>query len=319
MTNLGEPNGATSAPVRSALSKHFNGDAPIVPNRSIAGTALISVVAIMTLLACLTVGAVSLVADASRDWQNDISREITIQLRPVDGAEISAETEKAVALVEKMPGIGEAMVLDDKEAGKLLAPWLGEGVDLSDLPVPRLILVKIDDPAKVDFPALRTQLAAQIKGAALDDHNAWSKRLRTMSRTVVTIGIAVLALVLTAMVLSIVFATRAAMAGNRDVVDVLHMVGAEDGFIAREFQRHFLLLGLKGGLAGGLAAVVVFLTVAIFGPSSAGSPTIFTTLFGGLTLGPTAYFGVFGIVALVAALTAATSRVAVISQLRLHI
>ena len=58
--------------------------------------------------------------------------------------------------------------------------------------------------------------------------------------------------------LSVTFATRAAMATNRPVIEVLHLIGAKDGFIAEHFQRHFLLLGLKGGLIGGAAAIALF-------------------------------------------------------------
>jgi cell division transport system permease protein len=95
-----------------------------------------------------------------------------------------------------------------------------------------------------------------VTGASVDDHSVWTSRLSAMAGTVVAGGFAIMLLVLGSMVLSVVFATQAAMAGNKDVVSVLHFVGAEDTFIAREFQRHFLVLGLKGGVVGGLASIV---------------------------------------------------------------
>ena len=72
-----------------------------------------------------------------------------------------------------------------------------------------------------------------------------------MATTAIAGGIGVLALVLLATVLSVTFATRGAMATNRPIVEVLHFIGAKNGFIAGHFQRHFLLLGLKGGAIGG--------------------------------------------------------------------
>ena len=42
------------------------------------------------------------------------------------------------------------------------------------------------------------------------------------------------------------------MAANRPVIEVLHFIGARDRYIAGQFQRHFLWLGLKGGAIGGL-------------------------------------------------------------------
>src|SRR5690606_13333502 len=107
------------------------------------------------------------------------------------------------------------------------------------------------------------------------------------------------------------FATRGAMASNRDVVSVLHFVGAEDGFIAREFQRHFLLLGLKGGLAGALAATVLFAILAlIIAPSMTETDQV-SAMFGRFAVGPVGYFGALGIAFLIAVMTAVTSRLTV--------
>jgi cell division transport system permease protein len=115
------------------------------------------------------------------------------------------------------------------------------------------------------------------------------------------------------MALSVVFATRAAMAGNRDVIEVLHFVGAEDAFIAREFQRHFLILGLKGGIGGGVAAMISF-AVADWVTRGAQANAVSDqaqALFGGFSIGLTGYFGIIAIIVLVASLTAATSRLTV--------
>ena len=79
-----------------------------------------------------------------------------------------------------------------------------------------------------------------------------------MAGTAVVAGVAVLVLVLAVTVLSVTFATRGAMATNRPIVEVLHYVGATDGFVASQFQRHFLMLGFKGGAIGGGAAILLF-------------------------------------------------------------
>ena len=65
-------------------------------------------------------------------------------------------------------------------------------------------------------------------------------------------------LVIAATMLSVTFATRGAMATNKTVIEVLHFVGAKNGFIAGNFQRHFLILGLEGGAIGGGAAIALF-------------------------------------------------------------
>jgi len=294
-------------------SPEFRHAAPIVPPGTIAGYALTIVIAIMSFLACLTIGAVTVVRDASNDWQSDIAREVTIQIRPIDGVDMAQQIDKAVALAQSIPGIGNASALSDSETRNLLEPWLGSGLDLETLPVPRLIQVELDDPVNADLDTLRQKIAAEVKGGSLDDHSAWTRRLTAMARTMVIGGFVVLGLVLTAMMLSVVFATRAAMAGNRDVIEVLHLVGAEDGFIANEFQRHFLLLGLKGAAAGGGAAIVAFTVSIIFQRQAPGSPAFdqLQALFGQTGVGAAAYIGALAIVFLVAILTAVTSRFAV--------
>ena len=291
--------------------------AAIVPPQAVAGRALTLVVAIMSFLACLTVGAVSVVWEAADAWQNDLVREITIQIRPTEGVDMLREIDKAVALAQEFPGIESVRAMSDAETKELLEPWLGEGLQLDGLPVPRLIQITVGDPTALDLAQLRQMVSGTVTGASVDDHSIWTSRLSAMAGAVVVGGFAIMVLVLGSMVLSVVFATQAAMAGNKDVVSVLHFVGAEDGFIAREFQRHFLVLGLKGGVSGGVAAILSFLLIDMFTRQSSGQAGTdqVSALFGGVSVSLPGYFGVFGVVFLVAILTALTSGLAVKAHL----
>lgn len=291
--------------------------AAIVPPQSVAGRALTLVVAIMSFLACLTVGGVSVVWEAADAWQNDLVREVTIQIRPADGLDMLLEIDKAVALTREFPGVGTVRALSDAETRSLLQPWLGEGLDLDSLPVPRLIQITISDPSVLKLGDLRTAVETEVSGATLDDHSNWTSRLSAMAGAVVVGGVAIMTLVLASMVLSVVFATQSAMAGNKDVVSVLHFVGAEDSFIAREFQRHFLMLGLKGGISGGAMAIVCFVLLDVFTRQTEGqaSSDQLSALFGSVSVSVPGYLGVVGVVFLVAVLTALTSGLAVKAHL----
>src|SRR4051794_26969810 len=167
----------------------------LVPENTIAGNALTAVVAIMSFLACLTLGSVTLVRDAARDWQSDILREITIQVRPTEGVDLTAETTKAATVIKLIKGVASVRVLDDKESARLLEPWLGTGLDLADLPIPRLVIVRLSDPQAVNLADMASRLKTQVHGASLDDHSAWTERLQTMANATVFVGIAILALV----------------------------------------------------------------------------------------------------------------------------
>lgn len=285
----------------------------LVPEGTVAGNALTIVVAIMSFLACLTLGSVSLVRDASRTWQSDIAREVTIQVKPVEGIDADAEAARAAEIARATPGVSSAEALAPADNARLLEPWLGSGLDVGELPIPRLIVVRLSDPDGIDLAALAARIKAEVKGASLDDHRSWTARLQTMASVTVIVGVAILALVLVATVLSVVFATRGAMASNRDVVSILHLVGAEDGFIAREFQKHFLLLGLRGGLAGAAAAAILFAVLSFVVAPVLASPETdqVSALFGRFAVGPVGYFGALGIAFVIAVMTAVTSRLTV--------
>ena len=320
---------STTNPAASALRKKLRrlrgsprdqarGDGAIVPKDSIAGNALAAVVAIMTFLAAVTSGGVAMLIGSATAWQSEIAREMTIQVRPTAGRDLEAEVGRAEAIARAAPGIAEVRAYTRQESERLLEPWLGPGLSLEELPVPRMIAVRVASGGVPDTAALRQALAREVPGASLDDHRGWIERMRRMASTAIAGGLAIFGLVLSATILSVAFATRGAMASNRPIVEVLHFVGAKDAYIASQFQRHFLILGLKGGAIGGGAAM---LCLALAGPVSdlfvgtAGEAQA-SALFGAFSMGPMGYVMVAAEVVLIAAITAVTSRQVVIHTLR---
>jgi cell division transport system permease protein len=285
-------------------------ETPLVPRNSISGRALVAVVAIMTFLASLTIGAAVLVSKAAGEWQSDISREVTIQIIPASGRDVDAAVERAATIARASAGIVEVRPYSKEESAKLLEPWLGSGLSLSELPVPRLIVMKIAQDTPPDLAQLRRALTDQVPGAVLDDHRGWIDRMRAMAGAAVAAGICILILMFAATVLSVAFATRGAMATNKAVIEVLHFVGAKNGFIARHFQYHFLVLGLQGGAIGGGAAIILFTLAGAmsrwFSGTAGGDQT--SALFGSFSIGLGGYAAVLGQVVLIAAVTALTSR-----------
>jgi cell division transport system permease protein len=292
--------------------------APIVPGNSIAGRALVAVVAIMTFLASMTTGTVVLLRSAANDWQAEVAREVTIQVRPISGRDLEADVNKAAETARAAPNVAEVRPYSKEESSRLLEPWLGSGAALDDLPVPRMIVVKLSSQAKPDLADLRKALREQLPNASIDDHRGWIDQMRSMSRTAVAGGILILLLVFAATALSVTFATRGAIATNRPVVEVLHFIGASDRFLAGHFQRHFLWLGLKGGAIGGGAAILLFAMAEMLGGrflGGAGADRV-SALFGTFSIGTAGYFAVGIQVIVIAFLIAATSRETVNRTLR---
>ncbi len=154
--------------------------------------------------------------------------------------------------------------------------------------------------------------------ASLDDHRNWVDRLIGMARSTVSIGLGVLVLMLAATALTVVFATRGAMAGNGHIIEVLHFVGAEARFIARQFRRHFLVTGMKGAAAGGAAAAIIFVGFSWWSQHNLATPggDQAAALFGDFAIGLSGYAGVLLVVLVIAAMTAATSHLTVLAYLR---
>ncbi|MFB9268963.1 cell division protein FtsX [Bradyrhizobium erythrophlei] len=283
---------------------------PIVPRASISGRALVAVVAIMTFLASMTTGTVLLVSASAAEWQSEVASEITIQVRPAPGRDLERDAQAAAEAMRTQPGIVQVRSFSKEESAKLLEPWLGSGLSIEELPVPRVIVARVQPGTTLDLAALRGRVKPVAPSASVDDHRAWIERMRSMTGATVFAGVGILILVIVATIISVSFATRGAMAANRPIVEVLHFVGAGDSYIANRFLRHFLRLGLEGGLIGGGAAMLVFgFSESIAGWFS-GTPVgdQFAALLGTFSLRPSGYLALAAQAVLIAAITAWASR-----------
>lgn len=285
---------------------------PIIPGDTVVRRALVFVIASMSLLACIALAVVITAHRNAERWSSDIAEEITVQLVQSGPLEFSEMLSRSLAILQSTDGVERATALTENELQSLLEPWLGDEIDFDTLPVPGLIRVEIDRASPPDFQSLAARLDAEVPGAVLDDHAFWLDRLQGGARIVVWIGGGLFFLVLSVMIASVVFATRAAVSTNQEIVDVLNLVGANESFIAFEFQRHFLVMGLKAGFFGCLAAVVMLLVFDLAISSWASYDTGGQTfLISDLTVDPLSFAGVAAIVFVVSILSAVTSRLAV--------
>jgi cell division transport system permease protein len=298
---------------RDGLPSNLRRDQPLVPVDSVAGRALVVVIAILTFLAALSAGAALLAANASEQWRGAVANEMTIQVRPDPRRDIEKDIARAVELARSVPSVIEVRAVPRAESDKLLEPWLGTGLDLVELPVPRLIVLRLSSSVAKDLVGFSQTLKREVPSATLDDHRLWVRRLSTMASTIILAGVAVVLLVLAAAGLAVAFATRGAMAGSRDSVEVLHLVGATDEFIAREFQTRFVALGLRGGAAGGIAAILAIALLGFLSSAWSATPEAdqLQVLFGAFEIGWSGYAVVVLVAAIVAAIAGLVSRMTV--------
>ncbi len=221
-------------------------------------------IAFMVYLAGLALlAAVAMDAMAAR-WQGDLEGRLTVQVPPpadpADAGARQARLDRVVEVLLDTPAVVEVEVLSRAQTAALLEPWLGEAAAAPELPTPDLVAVTLRsaEAALDDLPA---RLDSAVPGAAVDDHQRWLARLFALAGSIEALALLVVALVGAAAVASVVFVTRTGLAIHRQVIELLHVMGARDLYVAEQFQGHALRLGLAGGLGGALAAALTALAV----------------------------------------------------------
>jgi cell division transport system permease protein len=241
------------------LPRQLRLDLPLRQDAS--GRFLPWIIALMVYLAATGGVALIWLDDTLSKWDAALTSALTLQF-PADAS--PARIDMALGALRQTKGVLSAHLLEPADTVKLLEPWLGSSAPLDNLPLPRLVDVQVDPQAAIDYATLRQQLDTIIPNSQLDNNRAWLDSLRELAlriQGVITAGV----IVVTALIVAIiVFTARIGLAIHRSVIELLHLLGAQDSYIARQFQIHALGLGLRGGIIGGIAAA---LTVVILGPA----------------------------------------------------
>lgn len=228
-------------------------DAKLLPADSSRDAPLMVVVAILTFLACLAALAALFTLRASDAWTGDLAEEMTVRLVGETTGEDAVE--RAVRALERADFVREADPISRSEAETLLRPWLGADGAPDDLPLPVLIEVRLSEDPPADAAAsLRKLLAQSDVEAVVDDHSRWAGDVARTAGVVRSLALGTLGVVLAAAAATAMSATQAGLQARRDVVDVLHVVGASDAAVAQLFAGRFFWLGVKAGAIGGVLA-----------------------------------------------------------------
>lgn len=301
-------------PRTQSPAKYARAKAPVVPPGSVAGRSLMMVIAIMCFLASLTAGGVYLVIQSANTWMQNIANEITVQvqIRPGENAD-----QKVAGIAEFMNGqigISRVTPMTREQSVELVEPWLGSSDVLRDFAIPRLIAVEIDRANPPDMATLAKVIKAKFPGALLDDHRLWKKQIQTVTQMLAIAGLGIIVLMAMATIAIVIASARSALASNREIVEVLNLVGAEERFIARQFEVHFLKVGVRAGIVGASLAAIVFSTIPLATGAVGGSVATdaeIRRLVGAGTLDLWGYLMLVIVVIVVAAICQMTSRVGV--------
>ena len=248
--------------------------APLLPRQDGRDRALSFVVASLCFLACLAVYAMLASSRAVGGWDRELTASATVQVRPKPdetGGEAAASAAETLAGV---PGVTEAAALDRQAAEKLLEPWLGKGNIPDDLPIPHLVTVELDPQHPASVAAMNAALSQAGLDATVDDHGRWMADVQRSGAAVRGAAATGALLVAAAAAAVVAFATRAGLAARRDVVEVLHLSGARDRYIAGLFQRRFAFLAARSGAYGALAAAAAAALARGLGGSDGFTPVL---------------------------------------------
>ncbi|HZZ67098.1 MAG TPA: ABC transporter permease [Phenylobacterium sp.] len=248
--------------------------APFLPEKDGRDGALIFVVAVLCFLACLTAMGVLAADRAAAGWTGQLTGEATVIVRPKGGETPDAAAARAAEALAETTGVAEARALEPAKAYDLIRPWLGDVSDLEDLPVPRLVAVTLDRRHPANAKQLNAALQSQNIDATVDDHSVWIKDIQRAGGVVRWLGTLVFLLIAAAAAAVVAFATRAGLAARKDVVEVLHLAGAEDGFVARLFQFRFARVAGLAGLIGAGAALALGVGLRIAGGPDGLTPAL---------------------------------------------
>ena len=237
-------------------------------NRDGAGRFLPWLIALMVYLAALALSGALVLDRALASWDRGLSGALTVELPPAPGKG-DGGLAAAVAALQATPGVLSARPLGRDEVAKLIEPWLGPNLQPEELALPRLVDVRIDVARGVDLTTLGQRLAAAAPNAVLDDHRLWLDRLGAIIRMAEAIALGIVALIGAAAVLTVIFTTRTGLAVHRDVIELLHLMGAQDSYVADQFERQALKLGLAGGTIGLALAVATLVALSRAGDAAA--------------------------------------------------
>lgn len=249
-------------------------------------------VALMVFMASMAVAGAFVISSVIDRWDHDVSGTLTVQVLPAGGGDqAEAATDErvrmAVEVMRKVPGVLMVKAFDKKRTLALLEPWLGGTDVVQDLPLPRLIDVTVDADTRIDLTEVAERLSRAVPGASLDDHRVWLSRLINLSRTIQWLAIVVVMLIGAVTSATVVYGTRTGMAVHHGIIEVLHLIGAHDDYIARQFADRAFALGIAGGLMGLAMAMPALTAIGWAARRLEGGflPSLSLPLFGYITIG----------------------------------
>jgi cell division transport system permease protein len=220
------------------------------------------IIGVMVYLAVLIFAGALLLAGTAASWHRDLNAGFTVQI-PAGDSDDAAALDKRVADAERIlrdaPGIASVSIISAEDTALALEPWLGSAVEMKELPLPRVIEVKLSEKGKADTEKLVAALEGVAPGVVVDSHDFWRDQIVSLVRGFEMLAMIAIGLIGFTAMAAVIFTTRSSVAIQRDVIEVLHLIGATDDYVAQEFQRQAFRISLAGSVLGTVFALATLL------------------------------------------------------------
>ncbi len=277
---------------------------------------LVFLVGLMTFLAVLAVASYFALGGMAHRWSSGLENTLTIEI-PAEVAdktlrnpvEIKILSDKAEGLLKNDPLVKSAKTLDEEDIQKLVEPWLGKDALIESLPLPGIISVELTESTPEKLDNLKKKIHEIAGDIVIDAHESWLNDLLRLTGALQLTAFTIVFVIGLATVMTIAGGVRSQIAVYRADVELLHLMGASDDYIMRQFQRHTMILGLRGGVAGMLAGIVIMLIVSSLTAGEVGS------MLPSLSLKPSQIMALLTTPAIAALIAGATARLTVLHAL----
>ena len=237
-------------------------------NKNDGADFLVLLIALMTFLAVLAMSGSFALSSMTKRWSSGLENKLTIEIpaEKSDGSLRSSEqikgfTDKVLKSLEGNPGIKSAVMLEKDDIQELISPWLGDDMVLDDIPLPGLVSVELHVSTPEVLTGLEKDMALINDNIRIDTHETWLLSLLRVTGALQYSASFITLIIALTTIIAVAGGVRARMAIHREDVELLHLMGASDGYITKQFQRHALILAIKGALAGTIAGIIILLII----------------------------------------------------------
>lgn len=238
-------------------------------NRGSGSAFLVLLIGLMTFLAMMALAASFALSAMTTRWSSGLEGRLTVEIPATDAGgqslkheDVKSRTDQIAAALQQHPAVANVHVLTDQEITDLLKPWLGDDLPMANLPVPGLVSIQLRQSDSSTMKQLSERILNIDPRAKLDTHEEWLRDIIRFTGAL-QFAAAILTIVIgVTTAAAVAGAVRARMAVNRDEIEILHLMGAADSYISRQFQRHSLVLSLQGAVAGLIAGTLALVTIS---------------------------------------------------------